>query len=101
LQTPTEQFIVADGTGGGENALVDARLRHAFKLCLARQPSDKELARIRELYDVARTELATDDEAARRVAGTEKSDKPSSPDAAAWTIVARTLLNLDEFITRE
>jgi mono/diheme cytochrome c family protein len=53
------------------------RLCYAFRLCLARQPNERELQRLRDLR-------------ARQPAGDE-----------AWVTVARVLLNLDEFITRE
>ncbi|MEI7685821.1 MAG: PSD1 and planctomycete cytochrome C domain-containing protein [Planctomycetota bacterium] len=60
--------------GGGDNA---EKLRHAFRLCLARDPSPAELTRLRSL-----------------LAALE-----GQPDA--WVQVSRALLNLDEFITRE
>jgi hypothetical protein len=60
--------------GGADNA---GRLRYAFRLCLARQPNGREQQRLGELL-------------AREPAGAE-----------AWVTVARVLLNLDEFITRE
>jgi len=53
------------------------RLRYAFRLCLARQPREREQQRLGELL-------------AREGRGAE-----------AWVTVARVLLNLDEFITRE
>jgi mono/diheme cytochrome c family protein len=58
------------------------RARHAFRLCLAREPSADEVAQL--------ADLATAEEAA----------SPASP-GAAWTRVCRVLLNLDETITRE
>lgn len=57
------------------------RLRFAFRLCLAREPSEREMQRLRELLG---RQMAEGD-----------------VDLAAWTTVARVLLNLDEFITRE
>jgi hypothetical protein len=59
------------------------RLRYAFRLCVARSPSDEELAVLTRLLAKERSSAATDGE------------------AAAWLSVARTLLNLDETITRE
>lgn len=63
-----------------------AQIVHAFRLCLARDPSPAEHDRLLDLY---RHELATleGDDATRR--------------AGAWTTLARVLLNLDETITRE
>jgi mono/diheme cytochrome c family protein len=63
------------------------RLRHAFRLCLARGPSVAEQARLTELL-------------ARQLAESEASGEDAKQ-LAAWTTVARVLLNLDEFITRE
>jgi hypothetical protein len=60
----------------------DATARHAFRLCLAREPTDAETA---QLAALVAAELAA---------------SPDHP-AAAWTRVCRVLLNLDETITRE
>jgi hypothetical protein len=59
-----------------------SRARHAFRLCLAREPSAGEQA---QLVGLATAELAA---------------SPSDP-GAAWTRICRVLLNLDETITRE
>ncbi len=58
------------------------RVRYAFRLCLARPPKEREERRVLDL--LAR----------------EAAEFGASPEAA-WTTVARVLLNLDEFITRE
>jgi hypothetical protein len=63
-----------------------AQLDHAFRLCTSRGPSDAERQRLTELFTQARTTAGGDG---------------SAPEAAAWTTVARVLLNLDETITRE
>jgi len=72
------------------------RLEHAFRLCLARKPSATEASRLAELLK-AETASVTDAEAkaVKAPAGME------SKQFAAWTTVARVLLNLDETITRE
>ncbi|WP_435018611.1 PSD1 and planctomycete cytochrome C domain-containing protein [Tundrisphaera sp. TA3] len=57
-----------------------ARIDRAFRLCLARDPSESEAGRLAALLD---------------------QGKADSPERDAWTAVARVLLNLDEFITRE
>jgi mono/diheme cytochrome c family protein len=56
------------------------RLAFAFRVALARTPSEKELRRLFALLDDARV---------------------ADPGREAWTTVSRVLLNLDEFITRE
>jgi hypothetical protein len=53
------------------------RLRHAFQLCLSRPPTPREQQRLTDLL------------------------RGQKGDPGAWTTVARVLLNLDEFITRE
>ena len=57
------------------------RLRYAFLLCLGRTPSSRE---IETLETVLRDEKETE--------GTI---------ASKWLTVARVLLNIDEFVTRE
>jgi Protein of unknown function (DUF1553)/Protein of unknown function (DUF1549)/Planctomycete cytochrome C len=56
------------------------RLAFAFRLVLARTPTEAELRRLTALLVEARS---------------------ADPEREAWTTVARVLLNLDEFITRE
>ncbi len=63
-----------------------ARLDYAFRLCVARPPAAKERSRLLALLTDLRTANAQD---------------PAPSEQAAWTTVARVLLNLDETITRE
>jgi hypothetical protein len=77
------------------------RLRSAFRRCLAREPSNDEFASLAEYLDSQRARFESAPEDAALVAprsGPATSDRAR---AAAWTMVARVLLNLDEFITRE
>jgi hypothetical protein len=112
LQEPMEQIVASDGTGGGnpesvQQTILDARLRYAFDLCLSRGPTEAELARLRSLYAEARAEIEKGGESAKKLAGAQTTDDGpratdgGAADAAAWFVVARTLMNLDEFITRE
>jgi mono/diheme cytochrome c family protein len=82
---------------GGDD---DARLDRAFRLALSRPPAPGEAARLRALLDSERRAYRDDAGGARAVAppGPETIDLTAR---AAWTSVARVLLNLDEFITRE
>lgn len=73
-----------------------ARLEHAFRLCLARKPSATESARVTELL---KGELAAVTEAEAKSVKAPAGVEPKQ--FAAWTTVARVLLNLDETITRE
>jgi hypothetical protein len=67
------------------------RLGLAFRLCLARNPAPREIRTLQALLQQERSEAAG--------AGSSESEAPV--EQAAWTTVARVLLNLDEFITRE
>ncbi len=73
-----------------------ARLEHAFRLCLARKPSPPEASRLANLLKSETADL-TDAEAKAVKAPVGVEPKQF----AAWTTVARVLLNLDETITRE
>jgi hypothetical protein len=75
------------------------RVGFAFRLCFARTAESSELERLVEYVAQQRNNFATSPENARKLAG-DSSLKPIE-DAAAWTALARVLLNLDEFITRE
>ncbi len=77
------------------------RLRHAFRLCLARQPSELEQKRLGQLLARQRAEFQASPAQARLVAPVDVSKDADAKQLAAWTTVARVLLNLDEFITRE
>jgi mono/diheme cytochrome c family protein len=99
-QEPVATAVAADGTGGSDQPIVDARLRFAVRLCLNRETTDTELERLRKLYEEARGDFEKDQEAAKEFAGDPLPEKTTRAEAAAWTIVARTLMNLDEFITR-
>jgi hypothetical protein len=72
-----------------------ARIEHAFRLAVARWPNASEAGRLLRLLRVERDAFETHPEEARKICG--KNDT----NLAAWTAVARVLLNTDEFITRE
>jgi hypothetical protein len=76
-----------------------ARIRHAFRLCLAREPTPAETGALRQLFDALRQACDADPAAATKLAGTAAG--AGCTERAAWTAFARALLNLDEFVTRE
>ena len=78
------------------------RIRFAFRVCLARLPRGDELSTLRNLY-LAQVELYRENgEAASELCKDARlPDDVDRAEAAAWVGVARTLLNLDEMITRE
>jgi hypothetical protein len=79
----------------------DARLTRTFRLCLVRPPEAKEQARLRNYLHKQRERFAGDAKAAAAAAPLNTAASPTVAEAAAWTAVARVLINLDEFITRE
>ena len=93
--------------------LAAARVRQMFRLCVAREPSDVESRRLVELYQAelqsdvhdATAQLeksgVTGGSTASDAATDATSTTSSNRELAAWTTVARVLLNLDETITRE
>jgi hypothetical protein len=75
----------------------DERLTNLFRRCLVRPPTAEELRLLGEFLGKQRARLANKDLDAARIAGTGAGDVN---DRAAWTVVARALLNLDETITK-
>lgn len=79
----------------------DARLRRLFQRCLSRLPTSWELSRLGDYLDSQREQFEADGVAAKQVAPKTLPEKTSEAEAAAWVMAARTVMNLDEFITRE
>jgi mono/diheme cytochrome c family protein len=78
-----------------------SRLQYAFECCLAREATKSELATLAGYLENQRQSFTADPSAAKSVAPTKRPAEIGDAEAAAWTSVARVLLNLDEFITRE
>jgi hypothetical protein len=82
----------------------EGRVRFAFRLCLARPPRTEELEPLVAFYEDQLARFRAGELDAARVAGTDAKNPPRSAgpnELAAWTTVARALLNLDETITKE
>jgi hypothetical protein len=77
-----------------------ALLKRMFRLCLGRDPEPGEADRIATFVAKQKEILRAERDAARKLAA-YVPDGVSSLDVAVWTGVARGLMNLDEFITRE
>ena len=81
------------------------RERAAFglQLCLSRPASEDQIASIVELYEAELTHYRADSAAAARMATDPLGPLPAGIDpaeAAAWTVVANVLLNLDGVLMR-
>jgi hypothetical protein len=90
---------------GGQSE--DQRINYAFRRCVSRRPDEQEAT---ELRDLLRKEIARYSEGKRNpwdLAADDPAHPPRIPkdvtpaEAAAWTVVARVILNLDETITKE
>jgi hypothetical protein len=71
------------------------RLNYAVRRVLSRAPSTAEAAELLQLLTKEQARFSDGKRNPRELAGVD------SPQAAAWTAVARVLLNLDETITKE
>lgn len=78
-----------------------ARLNRALNLCVTRPGSERELTALRSLLDESRTYYRTHADEAKLALGTHTTSGTAPEESAAWVAVARIVLNMDEFITRE
>jgi hypothetical protein len=86
-------------TGKNDDA---SRIDHAFELCTARKPAADERQVLLKVLESQRDAFATDKEGRQALAPKDKLPAGVEPkEFAAWTMVCRVLLNLDETITRE
>ncbi len=78
---------------------LERRITSAFQFCLQRDPTDGERERLAQLYEDASRHFQTDEAAAEQMATNPLGPLPKELpliDAAALTVVAAALLNLDE-----
>jgi hypothetical protein len=79
---------------------VEGRIRHLYRLCLSRTPDRDEIRSIAGFLERQEARFQANGPAAAQVAGVAATT-PHLPERAAWTAVARAVLNLDETITKE
>jgi len=72
---------------------------HIYRRLLTVPPSPETLARIIAFYDVQLQRLASSELDSKQIAPNASPDKQQT--AAAWTLVARALQNLDAVVTKE
>jgi mono/diheme cytochrome c family protein len=72
----------------------------AFRLCTGRRPQAVELDAILKSYEQQRKHFEADPSGAERLAGGTAAGS-NAADAAAWTMISNSLLNLDETVTKE
>jgi hypothetical protein len=74
-----------------------ARIAFMFRRVLSRTPTADEVAALKTFLDAQRQRLASKELDAAVVSGGKDA---GSLEHAAWTLLARALFNLDEFVTR-
>ena len=87
--------------GGADNA---SRARYAFRLCTGRVPTESELKALLRFWDEQYRYFEDRSSAALQVALSNPTNLPPEVNfhkAAAWAMVSRAILNLDETMTRE
>jgi hypothetical protein len=83
------------------------RVTFAFRRCLGRMPTDAEKSELSRLFESQKVRFAAGEIDPWQLAAADPKNPPTLPegvtpaDLAAWTAVARVLLNLDETITKE
>ena len=76
------------------------RVNHLFRLCLGRAPSSAEAARLWQLYEELKGQIATQPGSAEKLAGAQTL-LGDALETATCVALGRVLLNLDEFVVRE
>jgi hypothetical protein len=81
-----------------------ARARYAFRLCTGRKPVSSELSKLLNFWREQYAQFQTNTAAAVKVASPSLTNMPPDVnlhEVAAWAMVSRAILNLDETITKE
>jgi hypothetical protein len=76
---------------------VEERVTDLFRRCLTRPPAEEERALLVKFYHAQKDRLTKKELDAAKLAGSGPGD---AVERAAWTAVARVVLNLDETITK-
>ena len=87
----------------GDDASPETRATYAFRIVTSRRPGSRELGLLVELYREQHAALSGQPEFVRALLGVGDGTHPDHLDRtelAAWGVVASTLLNLDEAITK-
>jgi hypothetical protein len=87
--------ILREGPGD-----VEGRLQWVGKVCLGRRLRAPEAEALRDLFEAECRTYEADPQAAVTFVGDYPVEGHSQAETAAWIAVARTVMNLDEFIVR-
>jgi len=81
----------------------EARITWAFRRTVARGPDEQEIAALKQLHEQQRQRYSSDTKAAKQLLSVGEHPLPDdlpAAELAAWTSVARAILNMHETITR-
>jgi mono/diheme cytochrome c family protein len=84
-----------------ESGSVASGVDELFARCLARGPTNEERTLLWSLFENLRAGFQADAKAAKLAIGPHHPPGTDPAELAAWIAVARTILNTDEFVTRE
>jgi uncharacterized protein DUF1553/uncharacterized protein DUF1549 len=85
------------------DSVLDEQIAYAFRRCLLRPPRENEMKQLVALYKDSHAQLAERPKASEKLATKPLGKLPpnmSAVDAAAMTVVANVLLNLDETVLK-
>jgi hypothetical protein len=77
------------------------QIRAAFEVCLDRAPTSREMQRLLRFYDGQRRLVEKNRENAAKIVGSRKNFSGNIVEAATLVALTRTVMNVDEFLTRE
>lgn len=92
--------VVAELPGPASETL-KARLDRMFVIALCRDPSDRERQQLQAFAQSLTDDFEIDTDAAKKIATPALLTTTTAPDAATLVLIARTIFNTDNFITRE
>jgi hypothetical protein len=81
-----------------------SRASFAFELCTSRKPTESELAKLTRFWEEQYDYFENHSAAALKIAVPDLDKMPDDVNlhkVAAWAMVSRTILNLDETVTKE
>jgi hypothetical protein len=107
LATLNDPVFMENAQALGRRVLTEAsadahqRVRWLFVTCLSREPNTAEERVLVNLAQAELTAYQSEPQLAARLAGSEAQAPAQPAEQAAWIAVARAVVNLDEFLTRE
>ncbi|MGI6457006.1 MAG: PSD1 and planctomycete cytochrome C domain-containing protein [bacterium] len=88
--------ILTDGDGS-----VPEKIQQVFQICLCREPTSEEVTRLGRVFNDYYQTCLRHPVQAREMILDDPPQGTSTAEAATWVAIARTLMNLEEFMTRE